>query len=152
MSPLPSYTLLALSLGGIFAAGGTVGYFVGKRPVPTTDPVISTIGSTNNTSPQQWADQAFENLAGDLKLTGIQRSKMRPFLLAAADRVFMERDRALFQMHLRLLEVHDTLARESNLDPPQQKRLKQSRDKLKASISARFADILRDNPGAVPEL
>jgi len=152
VSPLPSYTLLALSLGGIFAAGGTVGYLAGKRPGPAQDPAISTISTTNSTSPEQWADQAFENLAGDLKLTAPQRLKMRPFLLEAAGKVFMERDRALFQMHLRLLEAHDTLASESNLDPSQQKRLKQSRDKLKASISARFADILRDNPSAVPEL
>ena len=145
-----SYALLAVSLGGIFAAGGSLGYVLGKRASPAPDRVEAMIGAANGTSPQQWADQAYQNLAGDLKLTDDQRLKIRPFLLTAAGQVFLERDRALLQMHLRLLEVHDTLAREASLDEEQKKRLLQSRVKLKASILARFADILGTIPGSLP--
>ena len=152
MNPLPSYTLLVVSLSGIFAAGGAVGYFVGKGSTTTTQALEQVIGTAPGASPKQWAGQAFDSLAGDLNLTEIQRGKVRPYLEATAERVFMERDRALLQMHLRLLEVHDILTRETMLDDAQKKRLAQSRAKLKASILGRFAGILKTEGGLLPDL
>lgn len=153
MNPAPSYALLAVSLGGIFAAGGAVGYYAGKSsavPVSGLQTVIGTAGGS--ASPEQWAGQAFDSLAGELKLTDVQRGRIKPYLAATADRVFFERDRALLQMHLRLLEVHDALAKEHALTEAQQKRLAQSRAKLKTSILGRFSGILRTETGALPDL
>ncbi len=152
MNALPSYTLLAMSLGGIFVAGGAVGYFVGKGITPPAPALEQVIGTAPGTSPEQWAGQAFDSLAGDLKLTEAQRGEVRPYLDATAERVFVERDRALLQMHLRLLEVHDALTREAMLNDAQKKRLAQSRAKLKASILGRFAGILKTESGLLPDL
>ena len=66
MSPPISYGLLVISLGGIFAAGGSIGYFMGKDSQPAADPAAGLISSNAGASPETWADQAFENLAGDL--------------------------------------------------------------------------------------
>ena len=152
MNPASSYALLAVSLGGIFAAGGAVGYVVGKGAPPSPPLVEGVIGTAPGASPEQWAGQAFESLAGDLKLTEAQRGKVRPYLAATAERVFVERDRALLQMHLRLLEVHDALTKETVLTETQKKRLAQSRAKLKATILARFAGILQTETGLLPDL
>lgn len=152
MIPFSSYGPLALSLSGIFAAGGAVGYYLGKGAVAPAGAVEAVIGTAPGASPEQWAEQAFTSLAGELQLTEDQRLKVKPHLTAAAERVFMERDRALLQMHLRLLEVHDSLARETTLDAAQQKHLVRSRAKLKASILSRFATILRSETGSVPDL
>ena len=152
MSPFSSYGLLVLSLGSLFAAGGAVGYFVGKGAVPPLAGSEAVIGTAPGSSPQQWAEQAFTSLDAELQLNEVQQSKIRPYLMTAAERVFTERDRALLQMHLRLLEVHDLLAREGALDALQRKRLAASRAKLKASILSRFAGILQSESGSVPDL
>jgi hypothetical protein len=154
VSPPISYGLLVISLGGIFAAGGSIGYFMGKdsRPAAAADPAAGWIGSASGASPETWADQAFESLAGDLKLSADQRQKVRPYLNSASGRVFVERDRALLQMHLRLLEVHNSLAKETSLDPAQKKRLMGSRAKLKAFILSRFAVLLKNESVSLPDL
>lgn len=152
MSPPLSYGLLVISLSGIFAAGGTVGYFMGKDSRPAADPVTGLIGTAPGVSAETWADQAFESLAGDLKLTAEQRQKVRPYLASAAGSIFVERDRALLQMHLRLLEVHDSLTREMSLDTAQKRRLTASRAKLKAFILSRFALLLKAHPVSLPDL
>lgn len=152
MSAASSYGLLVLSLGSIFAAGGAVGYYAGKGAVLPMAGGETVIGTAPGSSPQQWAEQAFMSLDAELQLNEAQRLKVRPYLTAAAERVFTERDRALLQMHLRLLEVHDSLVREGALDALQQKRLAASRAKLKASILSRFAGILQNETGSVPDL
>lgn len=153
MNAAPSYALLVLSLGGIFAAGGTAGYFWGKSRSAVPDAGIAQIiGTAPGASAGEWADDAFQRLARELDLSPEQHGRVRPYLTAAADRVFVERDRALLQMHLRLLEVHDALAREPALNDTQKKRLAHSRAKLKDSILARFAAILRSETGSLPDL
>jgi hypothetical protein len=91
-------------------------------------------------------------LVADLELTPEQQGRVKPFLNTAADRVFMERDRALLQMHLRLLEVHKTLAKDAALREPQKKRLAASRAKLKDSILSRFGSLLKTESGSLPDL
>ncbi len=148
-----SYALLSLSLASIFAAGGAVGYWLGKGTPAAPAGIEAVIGTAAGaTSPEQWAGQAFDGLAGELKLTENQRSRIRPYLAATAGHVFLERDRALLQMHLRLLEVHDALGKESALTPVQQKRLAQSRGRLKASILSRFSGLLKTETGSLPDL
>ena len=152
MTPLPTYGLLAVSLGGIFAAGGAVGYYLGKGTPPPAAATIASIENSPGASPEQWAGLAFDRLAAELKLSDSQRLKVRPYLASTAERVFLERDRALLQMHLRLLEVHNLLLREPLLDDVQKKQLSASRAKLKAFILSGFSAILRNDEGAVPDL
>lgn len=148
-----SYSILALSLGGIFIAGGIVGFWLGKGQGSLALPgMTESIGTVAGASPQDWADQAMTRLVADLELTSEQQGRVRSFLTTAADRVFVERDRALLQMHLRLLEVHDTLSRDANLNEAQKKRLASSRTKLKDSILARFASLLKTESGTLPDL
>lgn len=151
-----SPALLAGSLAAIFLAGGTAGFFAGRKSLSpalalTVDPVVS---AAPEASPEEWAQSAFNGLARDLQLSEVQRSRLKPYLNTVSEQVFHERDRALLQIHLRLLEAHDFLA--ASKDPPlneeQVKRLARSRAKLKAFILGRFADILRTNPGAMPNL
>lgn len=152
MNLLPTYGLLALSLGGIFAAGGAVGYYFGKGAPQPTPALVATNGNSPGASPEQWAGLAFDRLAAELKLSDSQRLKVRPYLASTAERVFHERDRALLQMHLRLLEVHDLILQEVLLDDVQKQRLSVSRAKLKAFILSGFAAILRSDEGSMPDL
>ena len=153
-----SYPLLALVLGGLFAAGGTAGYYIGKNQ--TSGPTASgagfespaAISAQNRGSAAEWADAACGRLAGDLGLSPDQTGKIRPLLAHTSELVFLEHDRALLQMHLRILEAHDALAKDASLTAPQKKRLAQSRAKLKDSILSRFAAILRSDTGALPDL
>lgn len=154
-----SYPLLATVLGGLLAAGGSAGYYIGKNHSGSANPNVTAAASSpdailtpNRTAAGEWADQARERLTADLGLSSGQNEKIRPLLDHAADEVFRERDRSLLQMHLRLLEVHDTLAKEGDLSEPQKNRLAQSRAKLKDSILSRFAAILRSDTGTLPDL
>lgn len=150
-----SYPLLALVLGGLFAAGGTMGYYIGKNQTAGPLPGLSESDAgpgANRASAAEWAEAACTRLTGDLGLTEVQTGKIRPLLSHTSELVFLERDRALLQMHLRLLEVHDLLAKDGTLSAPQKNRLARSRAKLKDSILSRFAAILRSNTGAIPEL
>ncbi|MES2708167.1 MAG: hypothetical protein V4726_16355 [Verrucomicrobiota bacterium] len=154
MTTSPSPVLLAVSLTAIFLAGGTAGYFAGKKSASAPPVTEGTVSSSPEGTPEQWAENAFKGLANDLQLSDLQRDQLKPYLNTMSEQVFRERDRALLQIHLRLLEAHDFLA--ASKDPPlneeQVKRLARSRAKLKAFILGRFADILRTNPGALPDL
>ena len=63
-----------------------------------------------------------------------------------ASAIFADQERALFQMHLRLLELHDTLAKEGAMSTQQLKRLGLSRAKLKELIIRKFPRMVRENP------
>lgn len=153
MNAAPSAALLTLSLAGIFGAGGAAGYFFGKgKGNPPSASISEVIGTAPGASAGEWADDAFQRLAHELELSPEQQHRVRPYLTEAAGRVFVERDRALLQMHLRLLEVHDALAGETALHDGQKKRLAQSRAKLKGSILARFAALLQSESGSLPDL
>jgi hypothetical protein len=151
-----SPVVLALSLAAIFSAGGLTGYVVGKKSAVSAAGADhgQAVSPSPEGTPEQWAQNAFKGLAADLQLTEPQRAMLKPYLNTMSEQVFRERDRALLQIHLRLLEAHDFLA--ASKDPPltaeQLKRLDRSRAKLKAFILNRFADILRTNPGALPDL
>lgn len=154
MSLPASPALLAIPLAAIFLAGGTAGYFVGKRSAVPASAPDTTISTAPETSPEQWARSAFHSLAEDLQLSEAQRTRLKPYLSSMSEQVFQDRDRALLQIYLRLLEAHDFLAgsQDPPLDEDQRKKLARSRAKLKAFILGRFADILRTNPGALPDL
>ena len=143
------YAVMFLSLGTLFATGLAIGYRIGQESASGI--AVGTVKpAPGNATPtaEEWAGQACEALRRELSLTPPQADLVRQHLVSASRGIFLDRDRALFQIHLRLLEVHDMLSRDLTLDEPQRHRLKSSREKLRALITERFAEILKDNPDA----
>jgi hypothetical protein len=138
---LQSYGILVLSLLALFASG----IFIGRM----TAPVSRQIAAPANAVPSDadaWVAAASGKLANDLNLDDAQRLMVRQQLDPVAQSIFADRERALFQIHLRLLELHDTLAKQGSLSDPQLKRLAASRTKLRELIIRTFPRQVRENP------
>ena len=143
------YAVMFLSLGTLFATGLAIGYRIGQESASGVAMGTVKPGPGNAVpTADEWAVHACEALRRDLSLTPTQAELVRQHLASVSRGIFLDRDRALFQIHLRLLEVHDMLSRDLTLDEPQRLRLKSSREKLRALITERFAEILKDNPDA----
>jgi hypothetical protein len=139
---------LAACLGTLFASGLAIGYRFGQHTsrsstAPLADPTIS---------PADWTSRACEALQNDLDLSPAQGERVRSHIATASQGIFVDRERALLQIHLRILEVHDLLASDASLDDHQKVRLKASRAKLRRLITSRFADLLREAPDSLPLL
>ena len=141
---LQSYGIIVLSLVALFASG----VFVGRMTAP-----VAHAGSPSTTespsSPEAWVETASRGLIRDLKLDEAQQVLVRQQLGTAAGAIFSDQERALFQMHLRLLELHDVMAKSASLSESQLQRLAQSRSKLKELIIRKFPNRVRDNPSLV---
>ena len=150
LSPAVQRSLsLVLSLSTLFAAGLALGYRLGssRQPAPPT-----TTRQESSHSADEWASHASLALERDLSLSPSQSSLVRSHLTTVSRGIFLERDRALFQIHLRLLEAHDILSKDLTLADSQRSRLKASREKLRALITEKFAPLLKDLPDASPLL
>ncbi|MBP7949761.1 MAG: hypothetical protein KA004_08910 [Verrucomicrobiales bacterium] len=146
MSRLKDSLLLGGTLSGLFAAGVGAGYFVAKHPATPTDPQPA---APPKIVAKDWWSKSLETLSGNLHLSDAQRQRVVPLLQATADRIFLNRDRALFQMHLQLLDFHDVLQREPNLlDEDQQQQLARLREALRRRITGQFSHLTADS---VPE-
>jgi hypothetical protein len=149
LSPAVQRSLsLVLSLGTLFAAGLALGYRLGS----SRQPAPATTRQESSHSADEWASHASLALERDLSLSPPQSSLVRSHLATVSRGIFLERDRALFQIHLRLLEAHDILSKDLTLADSQRIRLKASREKLRALITEKFAPILKDLPDASPLL
>ena len=135
------YGLLVLSLGALFASGVGIGRLTSPRSRPVVQPAADVPGG-----PESWVAAARRGLVKDLHLDATQELKVRQQLEPVATAIYADQERALFQMHLRLLELHDTLAKEASLDDHQLKRLAASRTKLKDLIIRMFPAKVRSNP------
>ena len=145
---LKRYGPLTASLAVLFASGLAAGYRWGQRnaaglPRP---PVVT---ETSEPSPEKWIESAAAALQKDLALTEEQAGRVRTAIAAPAARMFQENRQARFEIHLRLLEAHDTLAREAGLTGTQQARLKVRREQLRQHIIEKFKDIIGANPNPV---
>ena len=101
---------LVVTLTALFAAGVGTGYFLGRKS--TVIGVTSTTqASSNQGMMTDWWQRSLNRLSGDLQLTEEQKNSVRPMLQHTANQMFLNRDRALFQIHLELLSFHDTLGR-----------------------------------------
>ncbi|MES2705870.1 MAG: hypothetical protein V4726_04630 [Verrucomicrobiota bacterium] len=146
MIRLKDKIILTFSLIGLFGAGigcgllwGDRGWQVSQKPPDT--PITAAV------SPAEWWNLALDHLGGDLHLTAGQRQKVQPLLEHSSQRMFLNRDRALFQMHLELLSFHDELIRRPGLlDPAQQSRLAAARGRLRQRIGERFPQFVADTP------
>jgi hypothetical protein len=137
------YAILLLSLLVLFTSGIFIGRLTAPNrtasaPPPATDPQAAT--------PASWISSASGNLARDLQLNDAQKTRVSQHLQPVAAAIFEDRERTLFQMHLRLLELHDTLAKDPSLTPAQIKRLASSRAELRERIIRTFPHKVRDNP------
>lgn len=141
MKLLQSYGILFLSLIALFASG----VFVGRLTSPTyrlaTQPTVNVPPDAG-----EWVLTASRGLGKDLKLDENQLQAVRKQLEPVATMIFADQERGLFQMHLRLLELHDTLGRDGALNERQLKRLGASRAKLKNLIIQKFPNRVRENP------
>jgi len=139
---------LAACLGTLFASGVAIGYRLGeRRTVTAPDAAVDA-----SVSPADWTTRACDALQHDLTLSPEQSERVRSHLSEASRGIFLDRERALLQIHLRILEVHDILARDPSLGDQQKIRLKASREKLRSLITSKFADLLRDSPDSLPLL
>jgi len=89
---------------------------------------------------------ASQGLVRELGLSPDQQRQVRDQLVPVSAALYADQERALFQMHLRLLLFHDSLAASGVLDPKQAKRLAASRAKLRSLIVGRFPDMVRGDP------
>jgi len=126
-----TYGILALSLLALFGSGIVTGRLTARRPPPPAE---------------TWLDTASRGLVRELKLSADQERQVREQLLPVSAELHADQERALFQMHLRLLLFHDSLAASGTLSGEQAKRLGLSRAKLKSLIIGRFPDKVRGNP------
>ncbi len=149
LSPAVQRSLsLVLSLSTLFAAGLALGYRLGS----SRHPAPATARQESSHSADEWASHASLALERDLSLSPSQSALVRSHLTSVSRGIFLERDRALFQIHLRLLEAHDILSKDLTLADAQRSRLKASREKLRALITEKFAPLLKDLPDASPLL
>ncbi|MCX6874134.1 MAG: hypothetical protein NTW21_10050 [Verrucomicrobia bacterium] len=135
------YGILVLSLLTLFASGLCIGRLTARRPQPAMLPALDTPAG-----PESWVAAASRGLVRDLHLDEAQELQVRQQLEPVALAIFTDQERVLFQMHLRLLELHDTLAKADSLDQDQLERLVVSRAKLRELIIRKFPLRVRDNP------
>lgn len=134
MHVLAKYGRLALALAAIFLSGQAIGWLLAVRSSEAHQEVPS--------DPERWQEYMLARLREELKLTPEQEEPVRQRLAETAQRMQRDRDRALFQIHLQLLKLHDELG--PTLTPDQQKTLAESRRKLTQSIRQKFPKLLRD--------
>ena len=136
-----TYGILALSLLVLFVSG----IVTGRLTAPRSQPPVGTAAAAAKT-PEGWLDAATQGLVRELRLNPDQERQVREQLLPVSAALHADQERALFQMHLRLLLFHDSLAASGTLNGEQKNRLGQSRTKLKNLIIGRFPDKIRGNP------
>lgn len=136
---------LTSTLVALFAAGAGTGYFLAKKaPAAATLPTTQIVTTEATTD---WWQRSLNRLAEDLKLTEAQKTSVTPMLQHTANQMFLNRDRALFQIHLELLAFHDNLGRPGTfLEPAQKVRLDALRSRLRQQIESQFPQFLKDSP------
>ena len=136
-----TYGVLCLSLIALFAAGVSVGRLTSPQTTAakknTADPAAG---------PEAWVAAAGRGLVRDLELDPLQGEQIQKLLEPVAHELYADRERTLFQMHLRLILLHDILSKEVSLNRSQIKRLAASRTKLKNLIVQKFPASVRNNP------
>ena len=139
---------VALALLVILASGIAVGWFghdVRKPPVEPAPPVNHTADAATH-----WTDRAMVTLSRELQLTAEQQQQVRPVLQEASRKMDLDRERALFQLHLQVLRVHDALR--PHLQPEQVPALERMSLRLRQDIKTRFAPLLKDPAHPPPDL
>lgn len=134
--------LILAALIAIFLCGSGSGYVFGSLGgKASSDRALAP------RTPSEWSGEALNALAANLSLTPDQVETLSPILEKAGQSVTKERERALFQIHLNILKVHDDIR--PTLEPEQQKELDLSRKKMVTLIESRFSSLI-DGDGVPP--
>jgi hypothetical protein len=141
------YGAIAASLIVLFASGIAAGFRWGQSKSARL-PSSHSNGAAELT-PDQWSENAAAALQSDLDLTPEQTDKIRRSIAGPARQIFEEKHRGNLKIHLRLLEAHDTLARDVELSEKQRNLLKLRREQLKQHILEKFRDLIGDKQDAV---
>ena len=95
--------LIIAALVAIFVCGSGSGYVFGSLGTPKqADPLAPK-------SAGDWSADALGALSAHLDLTPEQIETLTPILAGTSEKVTRERERALFQIHLNVLKVHDDI-------------------------------------------
>lgn len=138
---LRRYGILLLSLAALFCSGLLIGRITAPAATERTAAAAPTAHAT-----ESWLESAGRSLKRDLQLSPAQETALQGELEVTSVALRDDQERALFQMHLRLLVLHDSMARSGALNPDQTRKLADSRSKLKRLIIAKFPDMVRSNP------
>lgn len=147
MSPRRQPLLLAVALLAIFAGGFGTGWFghrAGQAVAPSPPVAAGPVAASG------WTDRALVTLTAELGLDPAQVAAIRPLLNDAAGRMDLDKERALFQLHMQVLKAHDEMR--PHLRPAQLPALERMRERLKNDITRRFAAFLQDQAQPVPDL
>lgn len=139
---------VALALLVIFASGIAVGWYghdARKAAIDTAPPANNSADAARH-----WTERAMSTLSQELQLTAEQERKIRPLLQEASRKMDLDRERALFQLHLQVLRVHDEMRHQ--LRPDQVPALDRMRVRLQQDIKRRFAPLLNDPAQPPPDL
>lgn len=139
---------VALALLIIFASGVGLGWFArdAHKQQSATSPPPGLLAN----AAQHWTDRAMTTLSRELHLTAKQQLDIRPLLDETSGKLALDRERALFQLHLQVLKVHDEMR--SHLQPDQVPALDRMRARLLEDIKCRFAPLLKDPANPPPDL
>lgn len=140
---LRRYGQIALAMFAIFLSGQAIGWMLASQACHARQQSELPPGDAH-----AWADQMLLRLQEDLELAPGQIAPVKQRLQSHSRRIERERHRALFHIHLQLLELHDELR--EGLSEEQQKRLAASRQNLLQSLQEKFSDLLSD-PQLQPE-
>jgi len=143
---LKRYGLITVSLAALFASGLAAGYRWGSLSSAGKSVAPVVVKEAAESTPDQWIENAALALQKDLGLNDSQALQVRSAIAGPAIGIFTEKRQANFKIHLRLLEAHDTLARDAGLTGPQKAMLKARREQLRRHILDKFKDIIGDKP------
>jgi len=144
---LKRYGLITGSLAVLFGSGIAAGYRWGRSGGPS-DRGLTSNGHAEAT-PEQWSESAAVALQRDLGLTDGQTDSIRRSLGGPSQQIFDDRRKANLKIHLRLLELHDNLAREMDLSDKQKTILLRRREQLRDLIMEKFRDLIGDKPDSI---
>jgi len=139
---------VAVALLMILAGGITLGWY--GHDVRNPPPAPSPPPANSSEAANHWTDRAMLTLSRELQLSTEQQQKIRPLLQESSRKMDLDRERALFQLHLQVLRVHDELR--PHLLPDQAPALERMSLRLREDIKLRFAPLLKDPSTPPPEL
>jgi hypothetical protein len=130
----PSYWKVITALVVIFCAGQGLGFLWAAR-----------LSEDAKSSPEKswthgWVDATAMQLKDQLNLSDAQITQIEPVLQETGNKIWSERRRALFQIHLNILDVHSSI--DEHLSEDQRVKLEESHQKLKRRIQREFPEIM----------
>ena len=120
----------------IFGAGQGFGFMLASRIAPNPTPAPQKTWTDN------WVEETIAQLQTELNLSDPQVAAIEPSLRETGNSIRAERQRALFQIHLNILEVHAQI--DGHLTEAQKVKLQKSHDQLKRRIQRQFPEIMEN--------